>query len=146
MQLTVDRVLVGRDKDFLTVLGVAFIALAVIQVIVTAIRAWVGVYVSTRFNLRLLTVLFNHLLRLSLGWFEKRNIGDIVGKFRSVDAIQKTLSTTFVETFIDGVMVLITLAVMAFLQRKTDLDCARCSSALCTIALVLLFSATQCHR
>ncbi len=121
LQLTVDRVLVGRDKDFLTVLGVAFIALAVIQVVVTAIRAWVGVYVSTRFNLRLLTVLFNHLLRLPLGWFEKRNIGDIVGKFRSVDAIQKTLSTTFVETFIDGVMVLITLGVMAFYSVKLTL-------------------------
>jgi ATP-binding cassette, subfamily B, bacterial CvaB/MchF/RaxB len=121
LQLTVDRVLVGRDRDFLTVLGIAFIALVVIQVIVTAIRAWVGVYVSTRFNLRLLTVLFNHLLRLPLGWFEKRNIGDIVGKFRSVDAIQKTLSTTFVETFIDGVMVLITLGVMAFYSLKLTL-------------------------
>ncbi len=121
LQLTVDRVLVGRDRDFLTVLGVAFIALIVIQVIVTAIRAWVGVFVSTRFNLRLLTVLFNHLLRLPLGWFEKRNIGDIVGKFRSVDAIQKTLSTTFVETFIDGVMVLITLGVMTYYSLKLTL-------------------------
>ncbi len=121
LQLTVDRVLVGRDRDFLTVLGVAFIALVFIQMIVTAIRAWVGVYVSTRFNLRLLTVLFNHLLRLPLGWFEKRNIGDIVGKFRSVDAIQKTLSTTFVETFIDGVMVLITLGVMTFYSLKLTL-------------------------
>jgi ATP-binding cassette subfamily B protein RaxB len=118
LQLTVDRVLVGRDRDFLTVLGVAFMALVVIQVVVTAVRAWVGVYLSTRFNLRLLTVLFNHLLRLPLAWFEKRNIGDIVGKFRSVDAIQKTLSTTFVETFVDGVMVLITLAVMAFYSVK----------------------------
>lgn len=114
LQLTVDRVLVGRDRDFLTVLGVAFIALVVIQVVVSAVRAWVGVYLSTRFNLRLLTVLFNHLLRLPLGWFEKRNVGDIVSKFRSVDAIQKTLSTTFVETFIDGVMVVITLAVMTY--------------------------------
>jgi ATP-binding cassette subfamily B protein RaxB len=114
LQLTVDRVLVGRDRDFLTVLGVAFIVLVVMQVAVTGVRAWVGVYLSTRFNLRLLTVLFSHLLRLPLGWFEKRNIGDIVGKFRSVDAIQKTLSTAFVETFIDGVMVLATLAVMAY--------------------------------
>jgi ATP-binding cassette, subfamily B, bacterial CvaB/MchF/RaxB len=118
LQLTVDRVLVGRDRDFLTVLGVAFIALVLIQVVVTAVRAWVGVYLSTRFSLRLLTVLFNHLLRLPLGWFEKRNIGDIVGKFRSVDAIQKTLSTTFVESFIDGVMVLITLGVMAYYSMQ----------------------------
>ena len=114
LQLVVDRVLVGRDSDLLAVLAVAFGTLVVIQVVITAVRAWVGVYLSTHFNLRLLTALFNHLLKLPLGWFEKRNIGDIVSKFRSVDVIQKTLSTTFVETFIDGVMVLITLAVMFF--------------------------------
>jgi ATP-binding cassette subfamily B protein RaxB len=114
LQLVVDRVLVGRDRDLLTVLGVAFGALAVISVAVTAVRAWVGVYLSTHVNLRLLTTLFSHLVRLPLAWFEKRNIGDIVSKFRSVDAIQRTLTTTFVETAIDGVMVLLTLAVMAF--------------------------------
>ena len=118
LQLVVDRVLVGRDADLLTVLGIAFGALVLIQVVVSGVRAWIGVYLSTRFNLRLLTALFNHLLKLPLGWFEKRNIGDIVSKFRSVDVIQKTLSTTFVETFIDGVMVLITVAVMAFYSLK----------------------------
>ena len=118
LQLVVDRVLVGRDADLLTVLGIAFGALVLIQVVVSGVRAWIGVYLSTRFNLRLLTALFNHLLKLPLGWFEKRNIGDIVSKFRSVDVIQKTLSTTFVETFIDGLMVLITVAVMAFYSLK----------------------------
>lgn len=114
LQLTVDRVLVGRDRDLLTVLGIAFAVLVVIQVAVTAVRAWVGVYLSTNINLRLLTNLFNHMLRLPLAWFEKRNIGDIVSKFRSVDAIQRTLSTTFVETAVDGIMVILTLVVMAY--------------------------------
>jgi ATP-binding cassette, subfamily B, bacterial CvaB/MchF/RaxB len=118
LQLVVDRVLVGRDTDLLAVLGIAFSALVLIQVVVSAVRAFVGVYLSTHFNLRLLTALFNHLLKLPLAWFEKRNIGDIVSKFRSVDVIQKTLSTTFVETFIDGVMVLITLGVMSFYSVK----------------------------
>jgi ATP-binding cassette subfamily B protein RaxB len=114
LQLTVDRVLVGRDRDLLTVLGIAFGTLVVIQVAVQAVRAWVGVYLSTHINLKLLTTLFNHMLRLPLAWFEKRNIGDIVSKFRSVDAIQRTLTTTFVETAIDGVMVVITLLVMGY--------------------------------
>jgi ATP-binding cassette, subfamily B, bacterial CvaB/MchF/RaxB len=114
LQLTVDRVLVGRDRDLLTVLGIGFGVLVVIQVAVTAVRAWVGVYLSTNINLKLLTNLFNHMLRLPLGWFEKRNIGDIVSKFRSVDAIQRTLTSTFVETAVDGVMVLLTLVVMAY--------------------------------
>ena len=121
LQLVVDRVLVGRDMDFLAVLGIAFAALVLIQVAVSAVRAMVGVYLSTHFNLRLLTTLFQHLLRLPLGWFEKRNIGDIVSKFRSVDAIQKTLTTNFVETFIDGIMVIATLGVMLFYSAKLTL-------------------------
>ena len=104
----------GRDRDLLTVLGIAFGALVVIQVAVTAVRAWVGVYLSTNINLKLLTTLFNHMLRLPLAWFEKRNIGDIVSKFRSVDAIQRTLTTTFVETVVDGLMVVLTLVVMGY--------------------------------
>ena len=118
LQLTVDRVLVGRDRDLLTVLGVAFATLVVIQVAVSAVRAWVGVYLSTNINLRLLSTLFNHMLRLPLAWFEKRNIGDIVSKFRSVDAIQRTLSTTFIETAVDGLMVALTLVVMGFYSLK----------------------------
>ncbi len=121
LQLVVDRVLVGRDTDLLAVLCIAFSALVLIQVVVSVVRAFVGVYLSTHFNLRLLTALFNHLLKLPLAWFEKRNIGDIVSKFRSVDVIQKTLSTTFVETFIDGVMVIVTLAVMFFYSVQLTL-------------------------
>ena len=121
LQLTVDRVLVGRDVDLLTVLGIAFGTLVVIQAVVFAVRAWVGVYLSTHINLKLLTTLFNHMLRLPLAWFEKRNIGDIVSKFRSVDAIQRTLSTTFLETVVDGLMVVLTLFVMAYYSGQLTL-------------------------
>ncbi len=121
LQLTVDRVLVGRDVDLLTVLGIAFATLVVIQSVIFAVRAWVGVYLSTHVNLRLLTSLFDHMVRLPLGWFEKRNIGDIVSKFRSVDAIQRTLSTTFLETVVDGVMVVLTLAVMTYYSATLTL-------------------------
>ncbi len=114
LQLVVDRVLVGRDRDLLTVLGVAFGALVIITVAVTAVRAWVSVYLSTNLNLRLLSTLFAHLVRLPLAWFEKRNIGDIVSKFRSVDAVQRTLTTTFVETVVDGLMIVLTLVVMGW--------------------------------
>lgn len=112
LQIVVDRVVVGRDRDLLAVLGIGFALLAVMIAIITALRAWLGVYISTRLNLQLLDTLFARLLRLPLAWFEKRHIGDIVSRFRSVDAIQRTLSLTFLETLMDGVMVAVTLAVM----------------------------------
>jgi ATP-binding cassette subfamily B protein RaxB len=112
VQIVVDRVVVGRDEDLLTVLGIGFALLAVMQVAITAVRGWLGVYLSTMLNVRLLDALFGQLLRLPLGWFEKRHIGDIVSRFRSVDAIQRTLSVTFLETVVDGAMVVLTLGVM----------------------------------
>jgi ATP-binding cassette subfamily B protein RaxB len=112
LQLVVDRVIVGRDSDFLTVLGVGFTGIVIIQSVVTAVRAWVGMYLSTQINLRMLTELFAQLIRLPLSWFEKRHIGDILSRFRSIDAIQRTLTTTFVETVVDGLMVVLTLIVM----------------------------------
>ncbi|HEU4621594.1 MAG TPA: peptidase domain-containing ABC transporter [Burkholderiaceae bacterium] len=114
LQIVVDRVVVGRDTDLLTVLGIGFAGLAVVSAAVVGIRAWLGVYLSTTLNLRMLDTLFGQLLRLPLSWFEKRHIGDIVSRFRSVDAIQRTLTLTFLESMIDGVMVLLTLALMAW--------------------------------
>ncbi len=112
VQIVVDRVVVGRDEDLLTVLGLGFALLVLMTVTVTSVRGWLGVYLSTTLNIRLLDALFARLLRLPLAWFEKRHIGDIVSRFRSVDAIQRTLTLTFLETLVDGVMVLLTLAVM----------------------------------
>jgi len=114
VQLVIDRVIVGRDRDLLTLLGMGFSLLVLMQVATTSVRAWLGVYLSTHLNLRLLDTLFGQLLRLPLAWFEKRHIGDVFSRFKSVDAIQRTLTLAFVETLIDGAMVLLTLAVMSW--------------------------------
>ncbi len=112
--LVVDRVVVGRDRDLLAVLGIGFALLAVTIPVITALRAWLGVYISTRLNLQMLDTLFARLLRLPLAWFEKRHIGDIVSRFRSVDTIQRTLTLSFLETVMDGAMVVVTLALMLY--------------------------------
>jgi ATP-binding cassette subfamily B protein RaxB len=112
VQLVVDRVVVGRDEDLLTLLGTGFALLALVQVAVSAARGWFGVYLSTVLNVRLLDSLFGQLLRLPMLWFEKRHIGDIVARFRSVDTIQRTLSVGFLEALVDGTMVVLTLLVM----------------------------------
>ncbi len=112
LQIAVDRVVVGRDRDLLTVLGIGFGGLAVMVAVVTALRGWLGVYISTQLNLRMLDTLFGQLMRLPLAWFERRHIGDIVSRFRSVDAVQRTLTLSFLETMIDGVMVVATIILM----------------------------------
>lgn len=112
MQWVVDQVLVSADASLLTVLGIGFAMLVVIQVAVSVLRGWTVVYLSARFGLQWMANVFAHLLRLPLDYFEKRHLGDIVSRIGSVQRIQQTITTNFVEAVVDGLMALATLAMM----------------------------------
>jgi ATP-binding cassette subfamily B protein RaxB len=112
MQWAVDGAVVTADRDLLTVLGLGFLLLALIQVGIAALRSWVVLYLGTTLNLQWLANVFTHLLKLPVSWFERRHLGDVVSRFGSVNSIQRTLTSSFIEAIIDGVMALATLAMM----------------------------------
>jgi ATP-binding cassette subfamily B protein RaxB len=112
MQWAVDGAVVSADRDLLTVLGLGFLMLAVIQVGISILRSWVVLYLSTTLNLQWVANVFSHLLRLPVSYFEKRHLGDVVSRFGAVNTIQRTLTSSFVEALIDGVMAVATLAMM----------------------------------
>ena len=114
MQWIVDHALVTQDYDLITVLGMGFLLLAVVHAGVTALRAWVLMVLGTTLNLQMITNLFRHLIRLPMSWFSKRHIGDIVSRFDSLNVIQRTLTTDFLEALIDGVMAIVTFCMMLF--------------------------------
>ncbi|PWB67479.1 MAG: ABC transporter, partial [Betaproteobacteria bacterium] len=112
MQWVVDGAVVAADRDLLSVLGLGFLLLAVVQVAVGALRSWVVLYLGTTLNLQWLANVFSHLLRLPVAWFERRHLGDVVSRFGAVTTIQRTITSSFVEALIDGIMALATLAMM----------------------------------
>ena len=118
VQWVVDGAVVSEDRDLLAVLGLGFLLLATIQVGVTALRSWVVLYLGTTLNLQWLANVFSHLLRLPVSWFEKRHLGDVVSRFGAVGTIQRTLTSSFVEALIDGVMAVATLAMMVAYSPK----------------------------
>jgi len=59
-----------------------------------------------------------HLLKLPLDFFEKRHLGDITSRMGAVQAIQKTVTTSFVEAIIDGLMAAVTLGMMLLYSWK----------------------------
>src|SRR5690606_21068033 len=60
MQWVVDHALVAQDRDLVTVLGVGFLLLALLQAAVTALRAWLLMVLGTTLNLQILANLFRH--------------------------------------------------------------------------------------
>ncbi|WP_269792128.1 peptidase domain-containing ABC transporter [Stenotrophomonas sp. Iso1] len=131
MQWVVDQVLVSADRDLLTVLGLGFGLALLLQVGIGVLRGIAVVHLSSRLGLQWTGNVFAHLLRLPLDFFEKRNLGDITSRLSSVQAIQRTLTTSFVEALIDGLMAVVTLTLMLVYSWKL---------ALVTVLAVLLYT------
>jgi ATP-binding cassette subfamily B protein RaxB len=118
LQWTIDQALLSGDRDLLAVLAVGFVLVVLFQVGIGAIRSWAVVYLSNtvgvQWNVRVLT----HLLRLPQDWFEKRHLGDVVSRMGATRSIQETLSTSFVEAILDGLMAIATLTMMMFYSPR----------------------------
>jgi ATP-binding cassette subfamily B protein RaxB len=128
MQWIVDEALLASDRDLITVLGCGFLLLVLLQTAIGAVRSWVTTVLSTSLNLQWLGNAFVHLLKLPLPYFEKRHTGDIVSRFSSIQRIQTSLTTQFVEGVIDGILVLGTLVMM--LLYSTILAAVACVAVL----------------
>ncbi|MEO8523369.1 MAG: peptidase domain-containing ABC transporter [Caldimonas sp.] len=113
MQWIVDEALSASDRDLITVLGVGFVLLVVVQTAIGAVRSWVTTVLATNLNFQWLGNAFSHLMKLPLPFFEKRHLGDIVSRFSSIQTIQRSLTTQFVEGILDGLLVIGTLSVMS---------------------------------
>lgn len=112
LQWVVDNVIVSADRDLLTTLALGFGLLVILQQFVGAVRSWVIMYMSTTLNIQWRGNVFTHLIRLPVQYFEKRHLGDVVSRFGTIDIIQRTMTTTFLEAILDGLMTIITLVLM----------------------------------
>lgn len=113
MQWVVDGAVVSADRDLVLTLGLGFGLLVLVQAATAAARSWAVLALSASLNLQWLVNVFAHLLRLPVAWFEKRHAGDIWSRFGAVQQIQRTLTTSFIEAVLDGLLVVMTLAMMA---------------------------------
>ena len=112
MQWLIDEAVLANDHDLVTVLGCGFLLLVILQTALNAVRSWFTTVLATSLNFQWLGNAFAHLLKLPLTYFENRHTGDIVSRFGSIQTIQRSLTTQFVEGMIDGVLVLATFGMM----------------------------------
>jgi ATP-binding cassette subfamily B protein RaxB len=112
MQVVVDDVLVKRDVDVLNVLAAGFLLLGLINVATKALRGWATLHLANQINFSIGVRLFFHLIRLPLDYFQRRHVGDVVSRFRSLKPVQEFITGGVVAAVIDGAMALTTLVVI----------------------------------
>src|SRR5690606_19755656 len=134
LQWVVDQVLVSADRDLLAVIAMGFGLVLLLRASTGLLRGWAILHLSTHLGLQWMGNGFSHLLKLPLDFFEKRHLGDITSRMGSVQSIQTTLTTSFVEGLIDGLMAVVTLGMMLLYSWKL---------ALVTLLAMLLYLALR---
>lgn len=112
LQFSVDEVLGSNDTDLLATLVLGFGMLVLFEVAIETLRGFTVLFLSTHMNVHMVTRLVNRLTRLPTTFFERRHVGDIVSRFDSLRSIQRTLTTNFIESVVDGLVAVPLLVVM----------------------------------
>ncbi len=113
-QLVVDDVLVSYDQSLLLAVCAGLAFLGLFETAINAVRQWGIDVAGAHLSRHLSTGMMQHLLRLPLPFFEKRNIGDILTRMGSMQALQTAMTTTLAGLLVDGVVVICTATVMFF--------------------------------
>ena len=111
-QLIIDQALVAADINLLWIVVLALALATILQAAVSATRSWGLMVLGATLSVQWSASLFDHLVRLPLGYFEKRHVGDVLSRFGALETIRDTFSTRFLSSLIDGVMAVGLLAMM----------------------------------
>jgi ATP-binding cassette subfamily B protein RaxB len=136
MQTAVDTVLPSYDWDLLLVLALGFGGVVLIRAASEAVRGYVLLNLGNTLGYQIVVNLFRHLMRLPLPWFEKRHTGDIVSRFGSTQPLTNLLTSGVLGGVIDGLLAVVTLALMMVYSVTLSLLAIAAVVALVTAQLV----------
>lgn len=139
MQLAIDQAIPALDNDLLTVLALGFGLFTIINTGAALLRSFVLLVAGTSIGFSLASNIARRLFRLPIDWFEKRHTGDILSRFQSIGPIQSLLTTGAVAALVDGIMAILTLALMLWYSAQLA-GIALIAFALYTIVRLVSFS------
>ncbi len=116
IQLVVDNAIGANDRNIFAVLAAGFALVYLFRNLVGSVRSWFLMYLGTSLNVQWKDNILEHMLSLPLEYFEKRHVGDVTSRFGGIDAIQRMLTTSFIESLLDGVFSVVVIVVLMCYQ------------------------------
>ncbi len=116
-QVVVDKVLVHRSLSTLDVLAFGMLAIVVFDILLNGLRTFIFSHTTSRVDVELGARLFDHLVSLPLGYFEKRPVGQTVARVRELDNIRDFLTGSSVTVLIDTFFTAIFFAIMYYYSK-----------------------------
>ena len=121
-KILIDDVLTPRDFSLFPLVAAAYVGLAVVGGLLSFVDDYLCTWVGERFVLNLRTSLFAHLHRMSLGFFERRQLGDLMSRISSdVNAIEQLVLSGVMQVIAHSVKILIFGGLLFYLNWKLAL-------------------------
>ncbi|MCI0455776.1 MAG: peptidase domain-containing ABC transporter [Gemmataceae bacterium] len=131
LQHLVDGVLVRHEARLLNALAIGMVLIVVFRTLFGALRQYLLAHLSRRLDLGLLAGYARHLLRLPLGFFETRAVGEILSRVHDAFKVREAVSSTTATALVDGTLVVLLTALL----WRYDLPLALVASAFVPLLL-----------
>jgi ATP-binding cassette subfamily B protein len=112
VQHLVDSVLVRHEARLLNALGIGMVAVVLFRALFGALRQYLLAHVGRKADLTLVAGYARHILGLPLNFFEMRRVGEILSRVNDAAKVREAISGTTTTTVVDGVLVVVLLAVL----------------------------------
>jgi ATP-binding cassette, subfamily B, bacterial len=113
-QSIVDFGINNQDIDFITLILISQLALFMGRSSVEFIRSWILLHISTRINISLISDFLIKLMKLPIGFFDTKMIGDImqrIGDHRRIESFLTTSTLNILFSFINLIIFGVVLAI-----------------------------------
>lgn len=111
-QLAIDKIIPNYDKSLLLITCVGFFFILSIDSVTKVLREFYVTSVLIRLNANTLACVFEQLIHLPMAFFEGRQLGDIMSRFKSVEPLNEKVTKNLVDIVIDSLMVITMASVM----------------------------------
>ena len=111
-QVIIDKVLLHKGISTLIVITAGLLILGLFDVLLQYLRMYALNHTTSRIDVELGSRLFEHLMRLPIGYFETRAAGQTVARVRELETIRNFLTGQGLSSVIDLVFTVIFIAIM----------------------------------
>jgi ATP-binding cassette subfamily B protein len=112
IQVIIDKVISQRSLDTLQVLGFGLVIVTILESLLGSLRTFLLTETTNRIDTRLGAQVIDHLLRLPLGYFDNRPVGELGSRVAELEKIRNFLTGQGLTTILDAAFSVIYIVVM----------------------------------
>ncbi|WP_257453339.1 peptidase domain-containing ABC transporter [Archangium lipolyticum] len=120
--MVVDRVIPRGDHHLLLALGLALLLVFLFQFLASLVRGYLLLELRTRVDAGMTLGFLDHMVSLPYPFFQLRPAGDLMMRLNAQATVREFLSSTALSALLDGLLVLVYLAVLLALDLPLALS------------------------